>query len=135
MQPNGNQLVGWGAVPTITEYTRRCRIVFDARFAGAGDGSYRAIRAPWTGRPLTRPAVAAQRRGSRLAVWASWNGATEVARWEVLGGASPDALAVVGSAPRSGFETALSAPRSPHVAVRAVDASGTVLGTSRTISP
>ena len=135
MLPNGNQLVGWGAAPSITEYTRRGRIVFDARFAGAGDGSYRAIRSAWTGRPLTRPAVAAERRGGRVVVWASWNGATEVARWEVLGGATADALAVVSSAPRSGFETALSAPASPYVAVRALDAGGAVLGTSRTIRP
>jgi hypothetical protein len=135
MLPNGNQLVGWGAAAAITEYTRRGRIVFDARFAGAGDGSYRAIRSPWIGRPRTRPAVAAERRGGRVTVWASWNGATEVARWEMLGGESPDALTVVSSAPRSGFETALSAPRPSYLAVRAVDAAGTVLGTSRTIRP
>jgi hypothetical protein len=135
MQANGNLLVGWGAVPRITEYTRRGRIVFDARFAGANDGSYRAIRADWVGKPTTRPAIAADRRGSRVAVWASWNGATEVAAWEVLGGASRDALVALASEPRSGFETALSAPASRYVAVRAVDASGTVLGTSRTITP
>jgi Arylsulfotransferase (ASST) len=134
--PNGNQLVGWGAAPSVTEYTRRGRIVFDARFTGAGDGSYRALRAPWTGRPATPPDVAAQRRGDRVAVWASWNGATEVARWEVLGGESRDALTVVASGPRRGFETAFSAPgRHRYVAVRAVDAAGAVLGTSRAIRP
>ena len=135
MLPNGNLLVGWGAAPAITEYTRRGRIVFDARFAGAGDGSYRAIRADWTGLPAGRPDVAAERRGGRLAVWASWNGATEVARWEVLGGDARDALAPVASSARRGFETALSAPRSRYVAVRALDASGAVLGTSRAIRP
>jgi hypothetical protein len=136
MQPNGNLLVGWGAVPAVTEYTRRGDIVFDARFARAGDGSYRAIRAAWTGRPATRPDVAAQRRDGRVAVWASWNGATEVARWEVLGGDRPDALTALGSAPRRGFETALSVPAGPrYVAVRALDAGGAVLGTSRTVTP
>ena len=95
MQPNGNLLVGWGAVPAVTEFTRRGDIVFDARFAGAHDGSYRASRAEWVGMPVTRPDVAAERRGSRVAVWASWNGATEVARWEVLGGDARDALAPV----------------------------------------
>jgi hypothetical protein len=136
MQPNGNMLVAWGAVPLITEFTRRGRIVFDARFAGATDGSYRALRADWVGRPTTAPAVAAQRRGDRVAVWASWNGATEVARWEVLGGASPDALAVVGGGAREGFETALSVAGShPYVAVRALDAGGAVLGTSRAVRP
>ena len=135
MQPNGNLLVGWGAVPAITEYTRRGRIVFDARFAGAADGSYRAIRADWTGLPATGPDVAAERRGGRVAVWASWNGATEVAHWEVLGGDARDALAPVASSVRRGFETALSAPRSRYVAVRALDASGAVLGTSKTVTP
>ena len=125
-------LVAWGAVPVITEFTRRGRIVLDARFAGATDGSYRALRADWVGRPTTDPAVAAQRRGDHVAVWASWNGATEVARWEVLGGASPDALAVVGGGARKSFETALSvAGQHSYVAVRALDAGGAVLGTSR----
>ena len=135
MQPNGNLLVGWGAVPAITEFTRRGRIVYDARFTGANDGSYRAIRADWTGMPATPPDVAAERRGTRVAAWASWNGATEVAAWELLAGDAPDALVPVTSVPRSGFETALSAPSSRYVAVRALDASGTVLGTSRTIRP
>jgi Arylsulfotransferase (ASST) len=136
MQANGNLLVAWGAVPVVTEYTRRGQIVFDARFTGANDGSYRAQRADWTGRPRTRPAVAAQRRGDRVAVWASWNGATEVARWEVLGGASAGALEPVGGADRRGFETAISVPAGPrYVAVRALDARGTVLGSSRAVRP
>ena len=136
MLPNGNQLVGWGAFPAVTEYTRRGRIVFDARFAGAHDGTYRAVRAPWTGLPATPPDVAAERRGGGVTVWASWNGATEVARWEVLGGDSPDALVPLASAPRRGFETALSAAGRPgYVAVRALDPGGAVLGTSRAVSP
>jgi len=135
-QPNGNLLVGWGAIPVITEYTRRGRIVFDAHLKGATDGSYRALRSAWVGQPATPPKVAAQRRGDRLAVWASWNGATEVARWEVLGGDSPDALTRVAGRSRSGFETAISVPDQPsHVAVRALDADGAVLGTSETITP
>jgi hypothetical protein len=135
MQANGNLVVGWGAVPRITEYTRRGRIVFDATFPGAKDGSYRAIRSDWTGMPATRPDVAAERRGSRITVWASWNGATEVAAWELLGGNAPDSLVAVASVPRSGFETTLRAPASRYVSVRALDASGAVLGTSRTIQP
>jgi hypothetical protein len=136
MQPNGNLLVGWGAAPAVTEFTRRGQIVFDARFAGAGDGSYRAIRAAWTGRPATRPAVATRRLGGQTAVWASWNGATEVVRWEVLGGDGPDALSVVASGRRTGFETGLTVPSRPrYVAMRALDASGAVLGTSRAVRP
>jgi Arylsulfotransferase (ASST) len=136
VQPNGNVLVAWGAVPVITEFTRRGRIVLDARFAGATDGSYRAMRADWVGRPTTAPAVAAERRAGRVAVWASWNGATEVARWEVLVGPSPDALKTVANAPRSGFETAIVTPgEHAYVAVRALDAGGAVLGTSAVVQP
>jgi hypothetical protein len=134
--PNGNVLVAWGAVPVVTEYTRTGRIIFNARFARAGDGSYRAERAAWAGRPRTDPDVAAQRRGGRTAVWASWNGATEVARWEVLAGDDRTALQRVGGRTRTGFETAISVGgRHRYVAVRALDSAGTVLGTSRTITP
>jgi hypothetical protein len=135
-QPNGNVLVAWGAVPVITEFTRRGRIVLNARFAGATDGSYRALRADWVGRPTTDPAVAAQRRGDRVAVWASWNGATEVARWEVLTGDSEDSLQPAGGARRDGFETAMTVRAGGDlVAVRALDAGGNVLGTSRAERP
>ncbi|MGH2949065.1 MAG: arylsulfotransferase family protein [Solirubrobacteraceae bacterium] len=135
VQPNGNMLVGWGAAPVFTEYSEGGRMLFNGRLT-KGKGTYRAVRAEWTGRPTTRPKVAAQRRGDRLAVWASWNGATEVARWEVLTGASEDSLEPAGSARRDGFETVMSVPAGGRlVAVRALDADGNVLGTSRAEAP
>jgi hypothetical protein len=132
---NGNVLVGWGAVPFITEFTRHGRIVFDAHFARADDGSYRAIRARWHGRPTTAPRVAADRQGDRTTVWASWNGATDVARWQVLAGDDEAALRPVATRARRGFETAMSVAASARfVAVRALDGHGRVLGTSRTVT-
>ncbi len=133
-QANGNILVGWGAAPYITEFTRHARIVFDAHFARADDGTYRAIRARWHGRPATAPHVAADQRGSRIVAWASWNGATDVARWQVLAGDSESALQPVISRARHGFETAMTvAGRHRFIAVRALAADGRVLGTSRTV--
>jgi hypothetical protein len=107
-------------------------VVFDAHLAKGYD-SYRAYRMRWTGLPQSRPAVAARRSGSRrVAVWASWNGATEVTRWEVLAGDDEASLTPVGSQPRRGFETAISTPdRGSLVVVRALGADGRVLGTSR----
>jgi hypothetical protein len=135
VQPNGNVLVGWGAFPVFTEYTAAGRPLFNGRLT-RGKGNYRAVRAQWTGRPATAPDVETQRRGDRLAVFASWNGATEVARWEVLAGPSADALQPAGSARRDGFETTLSAPGgSAVVAVRALDSGGNVLGTSEAVRP
>jgi hypothetical protein len=135
VQPNGNVFVGWGAAPVFSEFSPRGRLLFDGRLT-RGKGNYRAIRGRWSGRPLTRPAIAAERtRHGRVVVWASWNGATEVARWQVLAG-RPSRLRGVASRARDGFETELAArTRASHVAVRALDADGRALGESRAVRP
>ena len=127
--PNGNVFIGWGSQGYFTEITKNGSVLFDGRVA-RGNDSYRAYRAEWSATPLDKPAVAARRSGNRTNVWVSWNGATEVATWEVLGGDSADALQPVGSAPKRGFETGIRAPRAAYVAVQAKDAAGKVLGTS-----
>ncbi len=69
-----------------------------------------------------------------MSVYASWNGATEVASWRVLAGPSPSQLAPVASAAKSGFETTIATPGpEPYVAVQALNSAGAVLGTSSTI--
>jgi hypothetical protein len=80
-------------------------------------------------------AVAPGIRGGAT-VYASWNGATLVGGWRVLGGGEPRSLTPLAEAPRRGFETAISlpaAPVGPYVSVQALDAGGAVIGTSRTI--
>jgi hypothetical protein len=72
----------------------------------------------------------------RVTIYVSWNGATEVATWQVLAGGDPDKLEPAGSAPRKGFETALTLyTGEPYVAVEAKDSSGRVLGTSEVVEP
>jgi len=62
----------------------------------------------------------------------SWNGATEVAQWEVRAGDSSRALTSIAKAPKGGFETAIDLDTDAKVvAVTALDARGTPLGTSR----
>ena len=100
---NGNLLVGWGAVADDHRVHAPRPVVFDAHFARADDGTYRAIRARWDGRPATAPRAAPD----GTTVWASWNGATEVARWRVLGGDSASALKPLTTARKRGFETAI----------------------------
>jgi hypothetical protein len=69
-----------------------------------------------------------------VTVYASWNGATEVARWQVLSGSDPQLLRVAASAHRTGFETSVAMTLgSGYLAAQAVDAAGTLLGTSRAI--
>jgi hypothetical protein len=133
---NGDMFIGWGSEPWFSEYAPTGALVFDAHMPAKTE-SYRTYRFPWSGQPTNGPAIAvAPRSGSALTttVYASWNGATTVASWQVLGGASSAALAPVASAPKGGFETTVSVPGSPaYVAVQALDAAGNVLGTSHTI--
>ena len=68
------------------------------------------------------------------AVYASWNGATQVSTWTVLAGTTPSALVPAGSAPRHGFETMIAVNSlGPYFAVTADDASGRELGRSATV--
>ena len=43
---DGEQFVGWGALPYFSEFSRSGQLVFDARFPD-GVNSYRAYRLPW----------------------------------------------------------------------------------------
>ena len=133
--PNGNAFIGWQR-PYFSEYTPTGQVLFDAHLSGDNQ-SYRGYRFTWTGTPTGNPAVAASpaAKGS-VTVYASWNGATTVANWTVLAGASAQQIAPVASAPRSGFETAITTPSAqPYVAVQALNSAGAVIGTSKTIKP
>ena len=133
---NGDAFVGWGRALAISEFSREGKLLFDARLPPQ-NRSYRVFRFPWRGHPTDRPAVAAERASEEeVKVYASWNGATEAATWEVLTGSRPDGLEPLGSVPRDGFETAILAlSAEPYVAVQARDRSGRILGTSNSIEP
>jgi hypothetical protein len=129
--PNGNVLVGWGSEPFVSEFSHDGELLFDAGFPPECE-SYRAFRFSWSGHPTDVPALAVgQRSRTRVSLYASWNGATEVAAWEVLSGQRPHRLESLGAVVRNGFETAMLAQtKDPYVAVRARDDSGEILGTS-----
>ncbi len=130
--PNGNVFVGWGDLPYFTEFTRSGRKVLDGVLPGP-DLSYRAKQvATWVGLPLYPPSGAVRRAHGVTTVYASWNGATRVRSWRVLGGRDPGNLAPIATAPKSGFETAIAVRSGYHAyEIQALDASGRVLGTSR----
>jgi len=131
MLPNGNVFIGWGRALAISEFSKDGELLFDARLPPK-NRSYRAFRFPWSGHPGDQTAAVAERASEdEVKVYASWNGATEVATWEVLTGPSPDQLESVGSVPRHGFETAMMVQTSdPYVAVRGRDSSGELLSTT-----
>ena len=129
--PSGNWFVGWGQEPFFSEYSPSGQLLFDAHLPVLYQ-SYTALKFPWTGIPVQRPSLAlrARSRGGTVA-YVSWNGATAVTQWRLLGGASPHALKPVAEAPRNGFETAIALSSSPrYLAVQALDAGGGVLSTS-----
>ena len=132
--PNGNVFVGWGSEPYFSEFSRDGKLIFDASFTPELE-SYRAFRFPWKGHPEEAPAVVTEvGPEGEVTLYVSWNGATEVASWEVLVGSGSDELESVGSAPRKGFETALKLQTDePYVAVKAKDSSGRVLGASKAL--
>jgi hypothetical protein len=128
---DGNLFIGWGAEPYVTEYTSSGTVLYNARLPAKTE-SYRAFRFQWTGTPSGAPAILASAGSTgTTTVYASWNGATEVASWRVLTGTSPSTLTASTSAPKSGFETQISVPGvAAYVAVQALDAEGNLLGTS-----
>jgi EmrB/QacA subfamily drug resistance transporter len=126
---NGNVLVGWGSEPYFSEYSRSGKLLAEGELPGP-DLTYRATLEQWTGRPLTPPAGAARTAAGKTTVYASWNGATEVASWRVLAGST-----AVATAAKTGFETAIPVPRSGEsYEVQALDAHGRAIGHSRPFS-
>ena len=134
--PNGDVFVGWGRALAISEFSHDGQLLFSATFPPKNQ-SYRAFRFPWSGQPTDLPAAAAERTSEEeVVVYASWNGATEVESWDVLAGSSPSQLESLGTVPREGFETTTTVRTAEsYIAVKAKDASGRVLGTTKAIQP
>jgi hypothetical protein len=122
--PGGRALVGWGALPYFSEYSKSGKQILDVQWPGK-DESYRALfTGTWVGMPDYAPSVAL-RKGT---VYVSWNGATQVAKWRLLAGNSTHHLKVVSTHARSGFETALKLSKSyKDYEVEALDSQGHVL--------
>jgi hypothetical protein len=139
--PGGNAVVGWGSVfephAYFSEYSKSGKQLLDAQWPGKNQ-SYRALfTSTWVGTPYYPPAGAAGKSKGKTAVYASWNGATEVAKWQVFAGSTASKLKKVASKARSGFETTIHLSKSYKVyEVRAVDSHGHLLphGTSKTFS-
>jgi hypothetical protein len=130
----GSWLMGYGGLPNFTVYDASGHVLLNATL-GPYVEDYRTYLAPWSGAPSTLPAIAAQAApGGGVTVEASWNGATAVSSWLLLGGPTPTALAPLATAPAGGFETAIHSPASaPYLAVAAIGASGQTLAASAAI--
>ena len=128
---DGGVFIGWGSQSYFSQHAADGTLVLDGQLP-MGVRSYRAYLTDWVGRPADGPRVVAQANpAGGFAVYASWNGATDVARWEVLAGADPSSLSSVGLQAWAGFETAIAVNSAgPSFCVVALDSSGRELGRS-----
>ncbi|MEM7532787.1 MAG: aryl-sulfate sulfotransferase [Chloroflexota bacterium] len=117
--PNGNTLISWGdAATTVTEVTRDGQTLLELSLPPEMV-TYRAYRFPWTGHPSTPPDLAVIREIEQASITNtgplsqttsiqlaySWNGATEVAAYNVYGDASAFPQTLIATQPKTGFET------------------------------
>jgi hypothetical protein len=131
---NGDTFIGWGALTRFSEIDKDNSLLFDANFP-TGYNSYRAYRFEWVGEPDTRPIASADRTtdGDTL-VHAIWNGATEVARWDVVEGGDRGDLRRVASTPWNGLDTAIQVDEFlQSVIVIARDRAGREIGRSEVV--
>lgn len=139
--PNGNKFIGWGQSQYYSEFNDAgnteqnptLNLLYDAQMPSP-NYTYRAYRNDWIGKPFYPPSIGIISNGSQVTVYASWNGSTETTQWQVLAGSKQKKLSLVSSAPKLGFETAILVnSKGPYFQVRALNASGQVIGSSKII--
>jgi hypothetical protein len=133
--PSGRVMVGWGVASYTSKFTGAGELLSEFALP-AGMYSYRGLWLPWEGVPHHRPKVTVKRDQQRttMILYASWNGSTEIAGWQVEAGSDHDQLRPLGIAPSHGFETLIPV-RSDHryAAVTALDRTGRRLKRSTVI--
>jgi hypothetical protein len=131
--PNENRLVTWGITGWFTEYDADGGVCLDAHLSPRGQ-NYRVYRLPWSGTPTVPPAFKAYKQDGSARFYASWNGATALASWQLLTGPRQGALSESGKFPKRGFETSFAIPQGTrYAAVVALDADGNALRRSKTV--
>ena len=142
---DGNTFIGWGSAvvtngyvfSSMTEVTPDDQVVFELTF-DQPYVSYRAFREDWVGIPDSVPDLAFTINYNRITLGYSWNGATEVASWNLYGGTSPQAMLLVAQSINVGFETQSHftnlLPGECYFQVAAMDKNGVELARSEVVS-
>ena len=142
--PTGGHFIGWGAEPYFSEFLPtgselQGALVLDGRFP-TGIITYRSFTFDWVGSPpmseLNLAVLPGAATGEFIA-FASWNGATNVASWQVEVGTSPSSLASYAIVPKNGFETSIPLTYSGATSFRVlgINSQGRVIGQSQVVSP
>ncbi len=135
---NGNKFIGWGESQYFSEYSNLGNTVedpsvntlYNAKMPG-NNYTYRAYRENWVGKPYYPPSIALKAMLGKSIVFASWNGSTETAAWQVFAGYRPNCLSKIICTEKTGFETSIEVPsKYRYYQVKAVNAEGKVIGAS-----
>ena len=108
--PNGNTLIGWGGVglgaitPVLTEVQPNGTKALEI-FLENNQSSYRAFRYPWSGQSIEPATLVLRQEDDRDNLYYSWNGATDVASYNVYGGTSTNPEVLLASKDKVSFET------------------------------
>ncbi|CUM47185.1 unnamed protein product [Debaryomyces tyrocola] len=127
---NGNVFVGWGANPGVSEYTLDGDKIFEA-VPKDSTISYRAFKGNWTGKPFQDPAIVANafESNSSTVMYFSYNGATEVKKYNLYGGNSTSEMSMITQLDKVGFQGIYTAKEFyPYVKIEALDSDGKKLG-------
>jgi hypothetical protein len=115
MMPNKHVFIGWGVYPFFSEHLSTGEAVMYGKvaFPGSGVMMSRCNKFSWRGEPLTTPSLWTYSRTgsdtSSLVFYASWNGATEVRKWNFYtADSSSGPWALAGTKTKTGFETEFS---------------------------
>ena len=127
---HGGWMVGYGGLPNFVEFSRHGKVLLEGTL-GRGVQSFRTFLQQWSATPETPPALVVRRTAAGAVAYMSWNGATAVARWRVLGVDAKGHRRTLADVPASGFETkvVLASP-TPSVSVQALGMRGSLLGQS-----
>jgi len=131
LMPDGNVFIGWGTQPYFSEFASDGTQLMLGQLP-AGVRSYRAFLVDLVGAPADKPAIVAKvYPAGGYVIYASWNGATEIAGWRIAAGANANSLATVATSPWTGFETTIIVDSDgPSFQAVALDSNGNELGSS-----
>lgn len=141
--PNGGHFVAFGAEPYFSQYGPSGASVLSAQLLDGrlynGVETYRAFMFDWSATPPVSELALVVLNGAgsgNFVAFASWNGATEVASWQLSAGPSSTSLSPVAVAAKDGFETPIAITYSGAKAFRvaALNGIGQVIGTSGVVS-
>ncbi|KAK3691689.1 hypothetical protein LTR37_018482 [Vermiconidia calcicola] len=139
MLDNGNAFICWSEQSLQSEHAPDGKLLFEAQMEPHWIGTYRAFKHQFVGLPLDPPDVYAQAfnheepaSSTSTLVHVSWNGATEVATWNLYKSTEDgETMLKIASKPRSGFETALEYDGfASYVVVEAVNKDRVPIGQS-----